>query len=292
MKRIIVLSLLVTGIVFSCKSEKKGSTFSEKEETQKEITIGLVDGWAEGVAMTYVTQEILNREGYEVTIEKAAVDLIFASLNNGDTDVFIDTWLPRTHGDKIKKFKNLMRLGKNYDNAKIGLVVPSYVTINSIEELNTKVDQLDGKIIGIEKGAGITKATDQAIREYNLKLEQLNSSSVAMLSELQKAIKENRWVVVAGWAPHWKFGRFDLKFLKDPKKIYGESETIETYTRKGFKEDDAFAANFFANVHFDEATMADLLSKMEKGGDHKTQVAKQWVDEHKELVNAWLDKKE
>ncbi len=289
MKRIIVLSILIAGTLFSCKSEKKES--SSSEETQKEITIGLVDGWAEGVAMTHIAQEILSREGYDVEIEKAAVDLIFASLNNGDTDVFMDTWLPATHGDKVKKFNNLVQLGKNYDQARIGLVVPSYVTINSIEELNANIDQFDGKIIGIEKGAGITKATDNAIKDYGLKLEQLNSSSVAMLSELQKAIKENRWVVVAGWAPHWKFGRFDLKFLEDPKKVYGEAEMIETYARKGFKEDDAFAANFFTNVHFDEATMADLLSKMEEGGDNKEQVAKQWVDNHKELVEAWLSKK-
>lgn len=283
--KLLALAILST-LIISCNGDKKGSGDASGD---KMITIGMVDGWAEGVAMTHVAQEILKQEGYEVKVEKAAVDLVFASLNNGDTDVFMDTWLPGTHGEKIKKFSDLVSLGTNYDNARIGLVVPSYVTINSIEELNANKDKFDGNIVGIEKGAGITAATDKAITDYGLELKQLNSSSIAMLSELQKAINEERWVVVTGWAPHWMFGRFDLKFIEDPKKVYGETEHIDTYARKGFKEDDAFAANFFANVHFDDAMMSELLGLMEDGED-KDAVAKQWVADHQDVVNTWLGK--
>lgn len=269
-------------LLSACKTDQKGN-----ESTPKEITIGMVDGWAEGVAMTHLAQEILSRQGYEVSVEKAAVDLIFASLDNGDTDVFMDVWLPGTHQKKVAKFQNLVSLGENYGNARIGLVVPAYVEINSIEELNASKDKFDGKIIGIEKGAGLTAATDKAIVDYELELEQLNSSSIAMLSELQKALQEERWIVVAGWAPHWKFGRFDLKFLEDPKKVYGETERIETYARPGFKEEDPIAASFFANVSFTDQQMSDLLAMMEEGED-KSVVAAQWVDAHQDLVTSWL----
>lgn len=269
-------------LVSACNSGTKS-----KEDT-KEISIAFVDGWAEGVAMTNVANEILIQNGYKVNVKQAAVDLIFASLANGDLDVFMDVWLPITHNDKILKFKGKIEsLGNNYDNAKIGLVVPKYVSINSIEELNANADKFDGKIIGIEKGAGITGKTEKAIVDYNLKLEQLNSSGVAMLSELQKAISENKWIVVTGWAPHWKFARFELKFLDDPLKVYGETERIETYCRKGFKTDDAFATKFFTNFHLDETQMADLLSKMEAKGDKST-IAKQWIKDNKALVDAWL----
>lgn len=260
----------------------------KKEEAKKELTIGYVDGWAEGVAMTYVTQAIFTSQGYQVETKKAAVDMIFASLSNGDTDVFMDTWLPVTHKEKVERLKGKIEsLGVNYNNARIGLVVPKYVTINSIEELNANKDKFDGKIIGIEKGAGITAKTDAAVEEYALELEQMNSSSIAMLTELKKAINENRWIAVAGWAPHWKFGRFDLKFLADPKGIYGSSEIIETYARKGFKEADAFAANYFKKFHLDESQMSNLLAQMENGSD-KAAVANKWIEENKDLVNSWL----
>lgn len=283
LKFLSIIAITAMMFVTGCKSDKK-----EGNKEQKELAVAYVDGWAEGVAMTHIATEIMKEKGYKVELKKAAVDLVFASLANGDVDVFMDTWLPATHKEKVAKFGDKIEsLGINYDKARIGLVVPKYVTVNAIEELNANADKFDGKIIGIEKGAGITKKTEKAITDYNLTLEQLNSSSIAMLTELQKAIKENRWVVVAGWAPHWKFGRFELKFLEDPKKVYGDSERIETYARKGFKTDDAFAAKFFANFHLTEAQMADLLVKMQEEGD-KSELAKQWIKNNQELVNTWL----
>ncbi len=267
------------------------NTGSKKNSKSKVISIGMVDGWAEGVAMTHVAKEILTEQGYTVKVKKAAVDLVFASLANGDLDVFMDAWLPVTHKEKIAKFSGkLESLGTSFDAAKIGLVVPAYVTINSIEELNANKDKFDGKIIGIEKGAGITAKTDLAIKEYNLNLKQMNSSSVAMLSELKKAIMEKRWIAVAGWAPHWKFGVWDLKFLDDPKKVYGETEHIETYARKGFKQDDAFAANLFSKFHLTNDEMSKLLAQMKDGDNDKDAVAKNWVAEHQDLVKSWLTK--
>ncbi len=286
MKLKLLIFTIVTIFITSCNT-----TNNKKSENQKKITLGLVDGWAEGVAMTNLAKEILSENGYEVTVKKAAVDMIFASLANNDLDVFMDTWLPQTHKEKVAKFSDkLESLGTSFNEARIGLVVPTYVTINTIEELNDNKDQFEGKIIGIEKGAGITAKTDKAIEEYNLNLEQMNSSSIAMLSELKKAITEKRWIVVAGWAPHWKFGRFDLKFLDDPKKVYGETEHIEIYSRKDFKTDDTFAANFFSNFKLTSEQMSALLAKMEDNKD-KTMVAKTWINNNKELVKEWMGNK-
>lgn len=274
-----LLFALIVTVFASCTNSKSNT---------KELTIGYVDGWAEGVAMTHVAQAYFEEQGYTVKLQKAAVDLIFASLSNGDTDAFMDTWLPATHGSKVAKFKDKIEsLGVNYDNAKIGLVVPAYVTINSIEELNDNADKFGGQIVGIEKGAGLTAATDRAVEEYGLTLEHLNSSSIAMLTELKKAIDKNEWIVVAGWAPHWKFGRYDLKFLEDPKGVYGQAETIETYARKGFSEEDPFATKFFKNFHLTDQEMAQLLAQMEDAND-KAAAAKAWVDANRAKIDSWV----
>ncbi|QZT38329.1 glycine betaine ABC transporter substrate-binding protein [Halosquirtibacter xylanolyticus] len=289
MKSIKKLSILViTGLILfvSCTSKKNNGT----SDAKKEIVIGYVDGWAEGVAMTYITKEILTEQGYDVKMKNAAVDLIFASMSLGDIDVFMDVWMPVTHKEKIAKFKNKLEyISTTYDEAKLGLVVPAYVPVNSIEELNANRDKFEGKIIGIEKGAGLTAKTEKVIADYGLNFKQINSSSVAMFTEVKKAISKKEWIVFCGWAPHWMFGRFDLKFLEDPKKYYGEKEKVMTYGRKGFQKDNPELASFFKAFKLTNKQISDLMNDMEDG-DNKTQVAKTWVKNHQELVKSWLKK--
>ena len=236
--------------------------------------------------MTLVAQEILNQKGYHVVLQKAAANLLFASMNNGDTDAYMDVWLPETHGDKVARFDKIHSTGTVYEGALLGLVVPEYVSIHSIEELNDYTDQFGGRIIGIERGSGIAAGTDRAITEYHLDYEQLNSSTVAMISELQKAVRENQWIVITGWKPHWMFSRFDLKFLADPKTVYGEAERIEAYVREGLDREFPEVYHFFQQVFFDDETMSDLLARMEES-KNQPETAKQWVAEHADLVKSW-----
>ena len=273
-----VLMFILTALS-SCENIKKS----------KYITIGMVDGWAEDVAMTHVAKAILDKQGYHVINQKASTDMILASMNNEDTDLFMGVWLPNTHAKKLAKFPGLTHLGTNYDNGRIGLVVPEYVPIKSIEELNQQKDQFSHRIIGIEKGAGLTTGTDKAIIDYQLDYQQINSSTIAMITELQNAIQRKEWIVVTGWQPHWMFGKMKLKFLDDPKKIFGEAEQIKTYSRKSFAKDHPELAKFFSKVHFDDENMSDLLMKMEQSKNKET-TAKEWVEDHAELVQSWLDK--
>nr|WP_315031436.1 glycine betaine ABC transporter substrate-binding protein [uncultured Chryseobacterium sp.] len=261
----------------------------ENLKNSKYITIGMVDGWAEGVAMTHVAKAILDEQGYHVIIQKASTDMILASMNNEDTDLFMGIWLPHTHAKKLAKFPELKNLGTSYDNGRIGLVVPEYVPINSIEELRQHSDQFNHRIIGIEKGAGLTYGTDKAIADYQLDYQQINSSTVAMITELQNAIQHKQWIVVTGWQPHWMFGKMKIKFLDDPKKIFGEAEQIKTYARKNFGKDHPELAKFFSKVHFEDENMSDLLIQMEQS-KNKEETAKKWVKDHPDLVNSWLDK--
>ncbi|WP_286898224.1 MULTISPECIES: glycine betaine ABC transporter substrate-binding protein [Sphingobacterium] len=252
------------------------------------IHIGMVDGWAEGVAMTEVAKVIMEEKGYHVVIQRATPDMILASMNNGDTDLYMDVWLPLTHGTKVAKFPNIEELGTSYSHARNGLVVPDYVTIDRIEELRKHEREFDKRIIGIEKGAGITRAVDQVIKEYELDYKHVNSSTVAMITELQNAIKAKRWIVVAGWQPHWMFAKMKLKFLEDPKKTLGDAEQIKIFARGDFRMEQPELAQFFSKVYFDESTMADLLSQMQ-GSQNKTDAAKEWIKKHNDLVKDWLE---
>lgn len=282
---IILLSIIVSVAAFTACTPTDNKT----------ITLSYVD-WAEGVAMTHLAAVILeDKFDYDVKLNYVQdVGLVFSSLASGDTDVFLDTWLPITHADYIESHgKDIEQLGVIFDTAKIGLVVPAYMDIDSIDELNANVDKFTGdysKIIGIGSGAGIHSATESAIIQYDLDFEQATSSEAAMIAVLDTAYRNESWVVITGWSPHWKFASYDLKFLDDPKAVYGAEETIEAYSRAGFATDEPEIAEFFSNFALTNEQLSDIMIIFEEAGSNTDQkaVARQWWADNKDLVDPWL----
>ena len=256
-------------------------------KNENEIKLIYVN-WAEGIAMTNVAKILLEENGYEVNMKNADVAPIFASLSRGNADVFMDVWLPTTHEDYMKQYSaSLEVLGNNFDDARIGLVVPAYVDINSIEELNEHKDKFKGEIVGIDAGAGLMKAADKSLGEYGIDFKLLTASEAAMTASLKKAINNNSWVVVTGWTPHWMFSRFDLKMLEDPKGVFGDAEQIKTIARKGFSEEQPYVAEFFTNISFNTEQIGSLMQTIEDAGN-EVAGAQKWIDENRELTNSWL----
>lgn len=259
-------------------------------ENKKKISIAYAN-WSEGIAMTNLAKVIFEDQGYEVKLLNADLAPIFASLSRKKADVFMDVWMPVTMADYMQEYGDKLEvIGNIYDNARIGLVVPEYVTINSIEELNAEKDRFSGEIVGIDAGAGIMKATDQALKDYQLDYKLLTSSGPAMTASLKKAIDKNEWIVVTGWTPHWMFDCFKLKILQDPKTIYGAVETIHTVAWKGFSEQDPFAAQLLKNMHLTDEHISSLMTAIEDAQTSETEAARQWMNEHKELVDSWIPK--
>ncbi|EOD01188.1 glycine betaine ABC transporter substrate-binding protein [Caldisalinibacter kiritimatiensis] len=282
--KIITLMLLVVllgTVLFSGCSNQ-----TEEKDTVKLAYVN----WAEGVAMTNLMKAVLEEKmGYEVEMTMADPGVIFTSIANGDYDAFLDAWLPVTHESYLEKYKDdLVDLGYNFEGARIGLVVPEYVEINSIEELNSVKDKFNGEIIGIDSGAGIMNATNKAIEEYGLDYDLLAGSGPVMTASLKDAIDNNENIIVTGWKPHWKFARYDLKFLDDPKKVYGEVENIHTMARKGLEEDMPEVAELFRNFKLNDQQLGSLMGMIADSDEEPDVVAKKWMEENEELVNSWL----
>lgn len=261
----------------------------DQQTGKKEINLGYVN-WAEGIAMTYLAQAVIEDEfDYDVKTIMADVGPIFQGMSSGDIDAFMDVWLPVTHKDYVNKLGgDIVRLGTNFTGARIGLVVPEYVEADSIKELNKYKDEFDGKIIGIDAGAGIMRTTRQAIEEYDLDFQLIEGSGAAMTASLKTAVEKNNWIIVTGWAPHWKFARWDLKFLEDTDNVYRELETIYTYSRKKFENDFPEVASFLKNFKMDTNELGDLMGAITDSDKEPVEVARQWKEEHSDLINSWL----
>ena len=241
---LLLVAVMVLSVV-SCNN-KKSST-----DDSKELTI-LYPNWAEGIAFTHLAKVALENHDYEVELINLEPGLIYGELSkdNSKGDVLLDAWLPNTHAHYWEDYGDkLVKLGESFSNGTTGLVVPSYVPINSIEELNANKEKFDGEIIGIGSGAGIHKNTLKAIEEYDLDFEQITSSGAAMVASLEKSIRDKEWTVITGWKPHYKWAQFDIKYLDDPKGIYPK-DVCAIISRRGFEEDHPKVAKFFNNFNF------------------------------------------
>jgi glycine betaine/proline transport system substrate-binding protein len=150
-------------------------------------------------------------------------------------------------------------------------------------------ESVDYKITGIDPGAGIMEATDRAITDYELdKWDVTTGSGAAMTAALKKAYDAEEPIIVTGWTPHWKFAKFDLKYLDDPKGSYGGEEQIRTIGRIGLAEDLPEAHQILSNFKWSEEDMGEVMIAIQEG--EKEEVAAQnWIDANAEKVAEWTD---
>ncbi|HAJ53655.1 MAG TPA: glycine/betaine ABC transporter [Lactobacillus sp.] len=149
--------------------------------------------------------------------------------------------------------------------------------------------QINYTITGIDAGAGIMTSTDKALKAYGLADKNWHlqpSSTAAMTSTLKKAIADKRPIVVTGWTPHWMFTKFPLKFLKDPKNVYGKTEQIHTIVRKGLKQDDPQAYRVLDQFHWTPKEISSVMLAVNNGQD-PADAAKDFVKKHPKQVAEW-----
>ena len=250
--------------------------------------------WDDQIASTFVVENVLEKMGYNVEQKVVDAGIMWQSVSSGSVDGMVGAWLPLTHETYYEKTKDkLVDLGINLQPTKCGWVVPAYVDIDSITDMNDPAvrEKFDGKIYGIEPGAGIMRTSEQAIQEYGLEgYELLDSSGTAMVASLKRAIDNNEWIVITGWTPHWKFARWDLKYIEDPKYIIQGEETqyIGTMVKKGLKDEAPAAYEMLDNFEWEPKHMESVMLDINVNEMEPAAAAEEFVKNNKELVNTWL----
>ncbi|WP_238378729.1 glycine betaine ABC transporter substrate-binding protein [Halalkalibacillus sediminis] len=118
-------------------NEDKVSDWTDGVEDVDGVEIELVSTpWDSERASSSVLAEVMTQKGFNVTVTPVDVAVVFESVSGGDADATAAAWLPLTHADFYEDVKDdVVDLGANLTGAKIGLVVPEYMDIDSIEDL-------------------------------------------------------------------------------------------------------------------------------------------------------------
>ena len=279
MKVLAISAIFIIGIV--------GVGCLDAIDDEMTASIGYVT-WDGEVASTNVMKQVLEQAGYDVEIIAVDAGPLYQGLAQGQFDFTTSAWLPHTHGHYMEQYgDDFEEVSTNLEGCKIGLVVPQYVEIDSIEELNDHKDQFDGQIIGIEPGAGIMSASEDAIEAYDLDYELVASSSAGMAAELRTAVQNEEWIVVTGWSPHWKFDRWDLKYLDDPEGSYGDAEYVATLARAGLQEDKPELYDIISRFYWEQEDIQEVMMNIEEGMNPEDAAAL-WVEENQDTVNEWI----
>ncbi|MBF8731467.1 MULTISPECIES: glycine betaine ABC transporter substrate-binding protein [Pseudomonas] len=265
---------------------------SAAQAMAKEVSIGYVDGWSDSVATTYVAAEVIKQKlGYDVDLKPVATGIMWQGVATGKLDAMLSAWLPVTHGEYWGKNKDkVVDYGPNFRDAKIGLIVPEYVKAASIADLKTD-ESFKHKIVGIDAGSGVMLKTDQAIKDYALDGYKLQASSgAAMTAELGRAYAKQQSIAVTGWVPHWMFAKWKLKFLEDPKGVYGAAETVNSIGSKELATKAPEVAEFLKNFHWQSKDeIGEVMLAIQEGAKPDA-AAKDWVAKHPERVKEWTGK--
>ena len=262
----------------------------------KPIKIGWT-AWSTAEANTKLIKAILeDKMGYDVELIMSDIGIQYQGLSTGDIDLMLMAWLPTTHQNYWKKFAGkVVDLGPIYTRARLGWVVPDYVPqdkVNSISDLTDQdvADKLNNKITGIDPGAGLMQASEKAMEEYGLSdagYELLSSSGAGMTAALSRAIKRDDWIVATGWSPHWKFAKWDLRYLEDPKGLLGGKERIHCLARKGFYQDVPYEVfEFFVRYNIPIDDLEALM--LEARNTSYEEAANAYIKNNPKRIKYWM----
>ncbi|UCZ53591.1 glycine betaine ABC transporter substrate-binding protein [Bacillus shivajii] len=288
----IVCLLMIIGTVIGCTppaDEGGPGTGDGDVEQRGDIDIGL-NNWAENIAVSNMWKLLLEEKGYNVSLTAIEKQPVWAGIARGDLDIAPEVWLPITDEPLFDEYEEDIEMHDIwYEGTVLGLAVPEYMDVDSIEELSERHEELDvDRIVGIDPGSSLMRLTNDVLEEYNLDLDLVESSEPAMMTELQNAYRREEPIVVTLWSPHWAFADYDLKYLEDGRNVYGDPDDIYYMTRLGFSEEHPEIVEWMDNWFMDDDSLGSLMSIINELDDPE-EGARQWIEENRELVDQWVN---
>jgi len=260
----------------------------------KELSLGYIE-WDENVANSNVLKILAQDELDYDTVEMKLADVgpVFQGVASGDTDAFLDAWMPNHEqflnevGDDAVLIEKPWYLGQT----EYGIAVPDYMAdVETVPDLNTSGTD---EITGIEPGALLmAQIEDEVIPQYDLNVELVGSSTPAMLSALEKAYGDKESFAFLAWSPHWMNGKYDFHYLEDPKNAMGtidDPAKLHAVVNSDLQEDDPVAFTLIENMKFTKAQMDDLELEIQDAGGDPVKGSKTWIENNQDVWKPWVE---
>lgn len=253
-------------------------------------------GWTDIQATTAVTGVVLEALGYTQEVQVLSVPVTYQSLKNKDMDVFLGNWMPSMAAD-VQPFLDdgsVETVAQNLDGAGYGLVVPTYAAeggVKSLADIGKFKDKFDGKIYGIEPGNDGNRIVLEMIADPANGLEGfelVESSEAGMLSQAEKAIRNDEWIAFLGWTPHPIMGEMSIAYLDGMGDSGFGAATVHTNVRTGYTTECPNAGTLIKNLSFTLSMENKIMDDILKGEDANA-AGLAWLKANPDAVGPWLE---
>ncbi|PHN52514.1 glycine/betaine ABC transporter substrate-binding protein [Pseudomonas sp. ICMP 8385] len=261
-------------------------------------TVKMADpGWSDIAATNAITGFLLSGMGYKAKVDTLAVPITFGGLKDGQVDVFMGNWMPAQQGfyDKFVANGDVVQLAKNLEGTEFTLAVPDYVWeagVRDFADLDKFADKFDKKIYGIGSGAPANLSLHEIIKKNDFNLGQwklIESSEQAMLAEVSRAVKRERFVTFLGWTPHPMNVQFKMRYLKGGEKYFGDTGSVYTLTRKGYAQACPNVARLLTNLKFTQDMENSIMAEVVNNKVSHADAAKAWIRANPAVLEQWLE---
>ncbi|KKC32426.1 choline ABC transporter substrate-binding protein [Devosia psychrophila] len=254
-------------------------------------------GWTDITTTTATTKHILEALGYKVNVKVLSVPVTYASLDSDDVDVFLGTWLPAQQGaiGPYLESGEVEKLAINLQGTKYTLAVPAYTYDKGLTEyskIHEFAAQLDNTIYGIEPGnegngylISLVDANKWDLGGFKV----VESSEQGMLSEVDRAVRDNKDVVFLGWEPHPMNAKFPLKYLPGGEDFFGGEGTVETVTRKGYAAECPNVGKLLTNLKFSLPMENEIMGAILNDGTDPADATLTWLKANPDTALSWVD---
>jgi len=256
-------------------------------------------GWTDIAATTGMASVVLQGLGYKPTTTIASVPITFSGMKTKQIDAFLGYWNP-SMTPMIEPFVKAGQIKvlptPNLVGAKYTLAVPDYAAkagLKTFADIAKFKDKLDGKIIGIEPGNDGNKLVQEMIDKNKFGLsgfKLVESSEAGMLAEVERSIRQKKWVVFLGWEPHPMNVKYKMAYLSGGDDVfgpnYGEAK-VYTGLAADYEQRCPNVAKFLHNLRFttgiENQVMGPIMNKVKP-----EEAAQAYLKKNPAVLSAWL----
>jgi len=268
-------------------------------EPESCATVNLAEpGWSDLALTTGIAEFLLESLGYIAQSQVLGIPVIYQAMENGQLDAFLGYWDPamEIYFAEFRDRGTIETVSVNLEGAKYTWAVPKHVAeagqISDIADLAKHKEAFDAKVYGIEPGSN--QLMIDVINDPKFGLtgwEVVESSEQGMLSQVQRAVDANEFIVFQAWAPHPMNVSFDIVYLSGGDAYYGPNfggATVHTQLRKGYGAECPNVARLLTNLTFTIAQESRGMAYIIADGMEPTAAGRQTILDDPAVLAGWL----